>query len=327
MYNIYIYFCLEAHVKINPYLWAIIYGLVLTAFTVFVLLDTFVITRVYSVVDSDTSPSQIQSTDNASKTDSVQNNTSTISQSTASSVSESSYSDQNITVKLTEYREKDTSVYVADVRLTSAEYLKTAFAQNAYGRNVTQNTSVIAKANNVVLAVNGDFYGAREKGYVIKNGVLYRSTASKDQEDLVIYKDGSFEVINESKTTAEELSKRGAQQLLSFGPALVVDSKITVDEDDEVGKSMASNPRTAIGIIDELHYVLIVSDGRTKQSEGLSLYELAAFMHGLGCKTAYNLDGGGSSTIYFNGEVVNNPTTNGKTIKERSVSDIVYIGY
>ena len=90
---------------------------------------------------------------------------------------------------------------------------------------------------------------------------------------------------------------------------------------------MASNPRTAIGIIDDSHYVFVVSDGRTNSSEGLTLYELAEFMQSIGAKTAYNLDGGGSSTMYFNGEVVNNPTSNGNKISERGVSDIVYIGY
>ena len=45
----------------------------------------------------------------------------------------------------------------------------------------------------------------------------------------------------------------------------------------------------------------------------------------LGCETAYNLDGGGSSTLYYDGSVVNNPTTNGDKITERSVSDIVYL--
>ena len=53
----------------------------------------------------------------------------------------------------------------------------------------------------------------------------------------------------------------------------------------------------------------------------------AQVMQQYGCKTAYNLDGGGSSTMYFNGQVVNNPTTNGRKISERSVSDIVYLGY
>ena len=89
---------------------------------------------------------------------------------------------------------------------------------------------------------------------------------------------------------------------------------------------MASNPRTAIGMIEPLHYVFVVCDGRTGESEGLSLYELAQFMRALGVDTAYNLDGGGSSTMVFQGELINNPTTSGSSIKERSVSDIVYIG-
>lgn len=240
---------------------------------------------------------------------------------------ENSYSDENITITLTEYRENDTTIYVADVQLSSAEYLKTAFAKDSYGKNVTQKTSTMASDNNAILAINGDYYGSREKGYVLRNGVLYRSISNKNQEDLVIYKDGSFDIITEGEISAYTLADNGAQQILSFGPSLVIDGEISVSEKDEVGKSMASNPRTAIGIIDELHYVFVVSDGRTQDSNGLSLLELAEFMVSLNVNTAYNLDGGGSSTMVFQGEVINTPTTNGRTVSERSVSDIVYIGY
>jgi exopolysaccharide biosynthesis protein len=212
------------------------------------------------------------------------------------------------------------------VQLADSSYLKTALAQGSYGRNVTETTSEIADSVNAILAVNGDYYGAQEKGHVIRNGTLYRDTAIANQEDLVIYEDGSFGIINESDVSAQELIEDGAVQTLSFGPALVQNGTITVSENEEVGQAMASNPRTAIGIIDDNHYVFVVSDGRTSESAGLSLYELAAFMDSLGVKTAYNLDGGGSSTMYFNGSVVNNPTTGGSTSKERSVSDIVYIG-
>ena len=127
--------------------------------------------------------------------------------------------------------------------------------------------------------------------------------------------------------SANDLYNDGARQILSFGPALVEDGEISVTTRDEVGKAMASNPRTAIGIIDDLHYVFVVSDGRTSESEGLTLYELAEFMQTLDVDIAYNLDGGGSSTMVFNGKVINNPTTSGGRIKERSVSDIVFIGY
>ena len=238
-----------------------------------------------------------------------------------------SYSDANISVTLTTYRQYDTDIYVADVQLSSAEYLKTAFAQNAYGKNVTDTTSSMAQSSGAILAVNGDYYGARESGYVLRSGVLYRNTAKKGQEDLVIYADGSFEIITETEVSAEELLARGAVQILSFGPGLVADGQIAVTADEEVGRAMASNPRTCIAQVDELHYLFIVSDGRTDSSEGLSLYQQASFAQSLGAKTAYNLDGGGSSAMVFNGELINNPTTNGSSIKERKVSDIVYIGY
>ena len=114
--------------------------------------------------------------------------------------------------------------------------------------------------------------------------------------------------------------------MLSFGPALVEDGAVAVSENDEVGRAMASNPRTAIGVIDDLHYVFVVADGRTSDSDGLSLHELATFLQSIGCKTAYNLDGGGSSSMVFCGTLINNPA-NGRKSNERSVSDIVYIGY
>lgn len=305
----------------KKYIWGILYGVLLTAFTVYVLLDTFVITRVYTEAPETNNGSYVSSDgdDNADTTDIP--DISTIVQ------SDRSYSDSNISIIITEYRENDTTIYVADVQVSSAEYLKTAFAEGVYGKNVTEKTSEIAEDNNAILAINGDYYGAQEKGYVLRNGVLYRSAAESGQEDLVIYEDGSFEIIEEKSVSADSLLEVGAQQILSFGPALVINGQVSVSEDEEVGKAKSSNPRTAIGIIDELHYVFVVSDGRTDESEGLSLHELAEFMQSLSVETAYNLDGGGSSTMVFNGEVINNPTTSGRSVKERSVSDIVYIGY
>ncbi len=236
------------------------------------------------------------------------------------------YSDENVSIAMTQYREYDTDIYVAEVWLSSAQYLKTAFAENSYGKNVTAKTSEIASQCEAILAINGDYYGARESGYVIRNGVVYRDYGSGSTDILCIYADGSFAITNSAESSAQELVDAGVWQAFSFGPGLVENGGITVDQNTEVGKAMASNPRTAIGQISELHYVFVVSDGRTDQSEGLSLYELATFLQSLGVKTAYNLDGGGSSTMVLMGEVINNPTTGGSRTKERSVSDIVYIG-
>ena len=296
------------------YAYASIFGLLLTASFSYSMLKTFVIAETISTVSSSSSSSNAEAASKAAET---------------ATVTDTSYSDDNISVTLTEKTVSNTQVYIADVTVSSSEYLKTAFAQNTYGNNVTAKTSETAASNNAILAVNGDYYGANTTGYVIRNGVVYRDTVREDSSngDLAIYKDGSFKIIYEDQVSADQLVKDGVVNLLTFGPSLVENGEIVVDTNSEVGQSMSSNPRTAIGIIDENHYIIIVSDGRTTESEGLSLYQMAEIMKSYGVKTAYNLDGGGSSTLYFNGQVINKPTTNGNTISERSVSDIVYIGY
>ena len=296
------------------YAYASIFGLLLTASFSYSMLKTFVIAETISTVSSTSSSSNAEAASKAAET---------------ATVTDTSYSDDNISVTLTERTVSNTQVYIADVTVSSSEYLKTAFAQNTYGNNVTAKTSETAANNNAILAINGDYYGANTTGYVIRNGVVYRDTVREDSSngDLAIYKDGSFKIIYEDQVSADQLVKDGVVNLLAFGPSLVENGEIAVDTNSEVGQSMSSNPRTAIGIIDENHYISIISDGRTSESEGLSLYQMAEVMKSYGVKTAYNLDGGGSSTLYFNGQVINKPTTNGNTISERSVSDIVYIGY
>lgn len=296
------------------YAYASVLGLLLTGSFSYSMLKTFVLAETISTVATTSTSSNAAAASQAAKT---------------ATVTDSSYKDDNITVNLSEATVNNTQVYVADITLSSSDYLKTAFAQNAYGTNVTAKTSVTAADNNAILAVNGDYYGANSTGYVIRNGVVYRDTVREDSSngDLAIYKDGSFKVIYEDQISAEQLVNDGVVNLLAFGPALVENGEIAVDTNTEVGQAMASNPRTAIGIIDENHYIIVVSDGRTSESEGLSLYQLAEVMKSYGAKTAYNLDGGGSSTLYFNGQVINKPTTGGNKISERAVSDIVYIGY
>jgi exopolysaccharide biosynthesis protein len=239
-------------------------------------------------------------------------------------ISESSYSDKNINITIETTRIDDTTVYIADIQIADPSYLKTALAQNTYGRNVEQTTSAMAVAHNAIFAVNGDYYGFRDEGFVLRNGVLYRDNG--DGQALVIDANGNLSVVSERDANLSSLAADGATQALSFGPALVLDGEIAVAQGDEVGRAKESNPRTAIGQIGELHYLIVVSDGRTDESEGLSLTALAEVFTDRGATIAYNLDGGGSATMVFMGEVINNPTS-GRRIKEREVSDIVYIGY
>jgi len=291
----------------KPFRWAFVFSVILTGFFAFVLLDAFVIPKPLSAVE-------------AAET--------TVVSKSASNFTDTSYQDENIKITIETLRKYDSTLYVADIQLADAEYLKTAFAGDTYGRNIKAATSEIAAANDAIFAINADNYGFRDSGYVLRNGVIYRniSVADDDAQALVIDNGGNFSIIDESETSMESLPADSIWQILSFGPALIENGKIVVDGSSEVDKSMSSNPRTAIGQVSELHYIVIVSDGRTDESAGLTLLEIAEEFAERGCTTAYNLDGGGSSTMVFNDQVINNPT-DGRGYGEREVNDIVYIGY
>ena len=242
-------------------------------------------------------------------------------------ITDTTYNNGEVSIEIRYMRTLYTDIYIADVVIDDPAYLKTALAEGSFGRNLTDTTSSMAEQNDAILAINGDYYGFRDTGYVIRNGYLYRSVPAKDpnQEDLVLYENGAVDIVREADLTAEEIWDSGAEDIFSFGPGLVIDGEISVVEGEEVKRAQVTNPRTAFGVISPLHYLFVVSDGRTDESVGLSLLELAHLMKDLGCVTAYNLDGGGSSTMWFNGKVLNHPTTFGDTIAERGISDIVYI--
>jgi exopolysaccharide biosynthesis protein len=321
----------------KPYKWAAILSVLLIASFAFVLLDTFTISRAYasvttegaSVTTEDTSvTTKVAATTTGETAADVAEGAALTQTRSAAVVTDNSYEDENIKISIETVRKYDSTIYVADIQLSDASYLKTSLAENTYGRNIKATTSSMAAANQAIFAINGDYYGFSDTGYVLRNGTLYRDTAQTDgvSEDLVIDKTGNFSIISECDVRVEDLDTENISQILSFGPALVENWKIAVDSTSEVSQSRTSNPRTAIGQVSALHYIVIVSDGRTNESTGLSLLELAGEFSARGCMTAYNLDGGGSSTMYFNGEIVNHPT-DGRTSGEREVSDIAYIGY
>jgi len=218
--------------------------------------------------------------------------------------------------------------FVADVVLSDATVLNSAFANNQFGRNIIDTTSSIAEDNNAIFAINGDYYGFRTDGIVIRNGVIYRDKPAR--VGLAFYLDGSMKIYDETQTSAEQLLADGVWNTLSFGPALiengvVADNLGTVEIDTNLGNHpiQGNQPRTGVGTIDANHYIFVVVDGRSPgYSRGMSLTEFAMVFKDLGCTQAYNIDGGGSSTMYFTGRVVNNPL--GKN-KERGTSDILYI--
>ncbi|MDQ0089459.1 exopolysaccharide biosynthesis protein [Paenibacillus anaericanus] len=218
--------------------------------------------------------------------------------------------------------------YVADVTLQDSDTLLSAFADDSFGRNIIQNTSEIASNNDAIFAINGDYYGFRNDGVIIRNGTLYRDSPVRTA--LALFNDGTIQSFDETQISSSELLADGVTNTLSFGPVLIEEGKMVEDFshvmiDTNFGNRsiQGANPRTGIGMIAPNHYIFIVVDGRKEgYSRGMTLPEFAQVFADLGCTEAYNLDGGGSSTMYFMGRVVNNPQ--GKN-RERGVSDILYI--
>ncbi|MFC5700732.1 phosphodiester glycosidase family protein [Cohnella faecalis] len=224
--------------------------------------------------------------------------------------------------------EETITYFVADVTFTNSTNLLTAFAKNSFGTNIIENTSTIASDHNAVFAINGDYYGFRNNGVIIRNGELYRDDPAR--EALALFNDGTLKSYDEEQTSSSSLLAQGVTNTFSFGPVLVKDAEVAGDFDSvkidtNFGNRsiQSSNPRTGIGMISPNHFLFIVVDGRKENySKGMTLTEFANLFAELGATEAYNLDGGGSSTMYFMGRVVNNPL--GKQ-KERGVSDIIYI--
>ena len=210
------------------------------------------------------------------------------------------------------------NMWVATIKISDSLQIKSAFAGGEFSQDIKERTSVIAKDNDAVLAIDGAAVGFNTNGRVIRDGVIYRDS-DFDCAPLIIKENGDLEVFEYGEKTAQEILDLGGVETYDFGPTLIKDNEI-LDIYGEWYKTVKDS-RTVIGQKGPLEYVILVADGRSEKSEGISLYDAALELKNKGCYIGYNLDGGGSSTIYFNGEVLNNPSD---IIGERRISDILY---
>lgn len=237
---------------------------------------------------------------------------------------ENSYSSPNIAISV-EKRTKGegneiVTYYVADVRLNSIDCFRTAFAKDTFGKNIKEDVLPLAERHGAILATPGDYYGMNATRTVIRNGKLYRK--SNQNGDLcVLYRDGTMKIFyNREPFDAETEMKNGAWQAWSFGPSLFKKDGTPITSYG--GYLAKEHPRCAIGYYEPGHYALVVVDGRAEgYSQGLSMVDMATLMKDLGCTLAYNLDGGQTAQMAFDGKIVNQPYKDG-----RVVSDILYIG-
>jgi len=218
--------------------------------------------------------------------------------------------------------------FVADVTVSKATVVRSAFAQDEFGQNIIADPSTIAGDVGAVLAINGDYYGFRDTGMVIRNGIVFRDSGAR--QGLAFYTDGRVELYDETATTAAALLADGVWNTLSFGPGLVEDGAVLPGIDDlEIDTNFGNHsvqgrqPRTGVGMVSTNHLLFVVVDGRSEgYSRGVTMSEFAQIFVDHKAQVAYNLDGGGSSTMVFKGDLVNNPLGRGE---ERGTSDIIYV--
>ena len=295
-------------------------------------LNRYVIDHVEVSNVSEYEAQQESSADSAGSSASSSDTSDNSGDAASAQVTDSTYTASNASIAIEQHStgsgDNTVTYYVATVDLSDATALRSAFANDSFGLNITENTSDIAADRGAIFAINGDYYGFRDTGIVIRNGVIYRDDGAR--EGLAFYRDGSVKLYDETTTTAQELVDDGVWNTLSFGPALVENGSVisgidSVEVDTNFGNHsiQGEQPRTLVGVKADGTLVFVVVDGRsTGYSKGMTMTEAAELMVSLGCETAYNLDGGGSSTMYFNGGVVNYP---GGTGNERGTSDILYI--
>ncbi len=160
-----------------------------------------------------------------------------------------------------------------------------------YGMNLLVEDNLITKASANPIEIP-------KNGYVISGpkSILHPLLEKKDVELTV--------------NTSPEW--KNVKHIISGGPYLVKNGEVYVDMTaQKLGSIGGRNPRSAIGYTAENNLIFVAVDGREGSSIGMTLMELGGFMKSIGCVNAMNLDGGGSTVMYVNGSVVNNPHQKG----------------
>jgi exopolysaccharide biosynthesis protein len=234
-----------------------------------------------------------------------------------------SYQNERIAVQVEQHTRGDFVYFAADIQLTDAAQFAYAFAGERYG-SATEPLSDIADRHSPVLAINGDYYSFHDNGIIIRGGERFRAENSS-RALLIVENDGDLRVMTDrseaQSRVANRLMEEGVLHTFEFGPVLVHNGEPVSLKSSilRVGNEYLE-PRTAIGQLGPLHYLVIVVDGRSEgYSEGCSLSDLRALFVEYGAQVAFNLDGGGSTTLWFDGKVINRPAAG----EEREVSDIV----
>ncbi len=234
-----------------------------------------------------------------------------------------SYQSPGISIDIQQYRSADelpSTYFVADIYLADLESFQTRWAGGSLVYSRHADPQKLSREAEAILSINGDYANLQETGLLVRNGEFYMD--EKTLCDIcVLYRDGIMETYSPEEYEVEEVLERLPWQIWKFGPALLDGEGHPRESFNTTGPISGTNPRTGIGYYEPGHYCFVVVDGRQADySEGMTMERFARLFEELGCKAAYNLDGGRSSVMFFQQERVSHPFLDG-----RSAGDILLI--
>ena len=234
-----------------------------------------------------------------------------------------SYTSQEISITIdtveTSIDDKKVTYYVADVYVAGMENFKTRLANDRFSYYGAQEPTALSKAAGAILAINGDYATVHKTGFVVRNSQVYLSDLSRGI--CAIFPDGTMETYDQGKYEVGDILARNPVHVWSFGPSLLDENGKALEEFNLAKGISGRHPRCAIGYYEPGHYCFIQVDGRQNgYSNGISMPNLAKIFEELGCKVAYNLDGGQSSVMMFDHVFYSKPYKGG-----RDLGDILYI--
>ncbi len=236
-------------------------------------------------------------------------------------ISETEYQDPTLHVTIETGRKDECDYWVARVKIGHPSQLRTAAAAG-FENDYTAKGVYIARRQNAVLAINGDYYSYYQYGYILRQGKEFRNKLRAERDVLAIDENGDFHILYtpDRNSMTPTLDGKKLINVFHFGPALVADGEIGTLEASYWLAPESKRQRMCIAQTGELEYMALCCAGPLRGSQGMTLYQFAELAKELGARTAYNLDGGDSTMMIFNGQKINDKENK----NTRDISDMIY---
>lgn len=234
------------------------------------------------------------------------------------------YLDETIFVITWKQKVDNTAFTFAEVKLLHPSQFRRHLAGEEFGSGKLYLTSEMSQGVNAVLGCSGDYYSYRRRGLTIVDGQVKKFVTGlpdtcyiNGEGDLILERDQEFADMEAVQAYADE---NDIQFSLSFGPILVKDGENVCPKSYDLGEVKERYSRAAICQMGKLHYLYIAAGMEGSASGLMTMRTFAGHVAETGCQQAYALDGGQTTTIVLNNEVINHVNYG----SERKISDIIY---